>query len=341
MSSYQQRLGSERRRRNHPGQQRDSLILNEDDRFRGGLAEFERPTSESTIQPERKRKRTTTATASLGVNLPSPGPSSQDTSQHEVNQLEVKIKSEAEEQAVAELQLKSSTQRVKIYVGSNNTIYEIGLNDLAKSPALQAQLRVRKSGDSPDVMHPVLTQIPVHHFQAVREFLLTDEYMPAILDNRAGEDALPKRLDGCETADDYHTELLRAGHLYVVADRLRIQSMKDLIRLKIVTAQYHTYSMERLLDLAMIIFSRPEGIEDLTRIRGEADGQEDKDALEEWLVEALGSRFVEVMSDHGKQFVEVMVQGACAARNFGPRVFSWKVQYWNSAGPNATVIEDY
>ncbi len=233
---------------------------------------------------------------------------------------------------------------MKIYVGKNNEVYEVGLDDLDKSPVLKSL--VNSTGTrSPFIMHPELTLISPGYFHSVREFLLTDEYMPAIVNNPQGEDVYPKRLDNCTTPAHYQNEVLRAAHLYVIAKRLAIKTMQDLVIRKIKEAQYHKYEIKCLLDMAMVVFSRPEEAALMGKGKfksGNAGNGEDGDAdpLEKWLVEQLGSNFRKMMKDHAEQFFKVADNGVCSARGFGVKVLRWKVEFWDVIGTDVIAIED-
>ena len=273
----------------------------------------------------------------MNSSLPSPIASSLATPEPPV-----KVKSEAEIQALRDLQLKSLDQRVKIYIGHTNTIFEVCLEDLDKSPILKVLFNDIGTND-PFVMHPELAKVSADHFQSVREFLLTDEYMPAILDNPQGEDASPKKLDGCTTVEHYRQQALRNGHLYVIAKSLKMQTLLDLVYRKITEAQFEQYGLECLLSLAMTIFSRPNesqfgGICNPVGMKDEEGRKED--VMEEWLVENLGDRFQPVMINHAQLFFDVANHGACAARKFGERVMKRKVKFWDALQPNAIAIED-
>ena len=146
-------------------------------------------------------------------------------------------------------------------------------------------------------MHPELTKISADHFGSVREFLLIDEYMPALVHNSRGKDVLPKRLDGCSSVKAYHHQALRNGHLYVIAGRLSMRTMQGLIYRKITEAEDQPYGIECLLNLAMTIFSRPDesqhfGNGNLNLVNHYVEAEsEGKDVLEEWLIRSLGTDF--------------------------------------------------
>ena len=245
---------------------------------------------------------------------------------------------------MSELERKPLDQRVKIYVGEKNSACEVGLKDLDKAPVLK--LLISNTGsDSLFIMHPELTKISAEYFRSVREFLLTDEYMPAIINNPRGEDVLPKRLNGCALVEDYQNQALRNAHLYVIAKRLGMRVMQDLVFRKIVEAQFKLYGIECLLNLAMTVFSRPNdsqlnGKGRLGAMGEEGKGGLDGDKLEEWLIQMLGDRLQSVMISHARLFYEVANHGACAARHFGVKVLRRKVEFWNTVRKDTITIDD-
>ncbi|EXJ67543.1 uncharacterized protein A1O5_09556 [Cladophialophora psammophila CBS 110553] len=255
----------------------------------------------------------------------------------------VKIKREAEIQALENLQKKPPDQRVKIYVGKNNAEIEVGLEDLGKSPILKALIS-KLGAPGPYIMHPKLTTVNADHFQSVREFLLTDEYMPALVNNPHGEDVLPKQLDGCTSVDHYENEALRGAHLYVLAEKLEMRTLQALVFRKITQAQFHKYGIKCLLDLAMVMFSRPQESDMNGKGRCKRDDDDNNfdegDALENWLVEALKNQFQATMIHHARQFFRVANHGACKKRGFGVRVLRSKVDDWEALGPDFIASED-
>ena len=290
--------------------------------------------------PSRKRPRTT---ASRSTTVASPLPSTIVSPQAKP-QPPVRIKTEAESQALADLQLKPPNQRVKIYVGKNNREYEVGLDDLDKSPVLKSLVNAAGS-EVPFVMHPDLTKLSADYFFSVREFLLTNEYVPCMLDNPKGGDVMPKRLDECSTVQDYQREASRGAHLYVIAKCLGMKAMEDLVYQKITKAEFRPYGIKCLLDIAMIVFSRPESSGVTATVKHEAarrDGESEKndDILEQWLVASLGAQLRSMMFNHARLFYQIAEHGACAHRQFGLRVLRWKVENWQSAGPGVIEIKD-
>ncbi|KIW65463.1 hypothetical protein PV04_07721 [Phialophora macrospora] len=256
----------------------------------------------------------------------------------------VRIKSEAESQALADLRSKPPDEKVIIYVGSNNATYEVGLDDLEKSPVLKALVNTT-GAQTPFIMHPQLTEISANHFDSIYEFLLPQEYMPGLVDNLPGQNILPKRLDGCTSPGHYQNEALRGAHLYVIAKSLGMKSMQDLVFRKITQAQHYPYGIECLLGVAMIVFSRAEAQTVLATFNSERLGNNqndegDQDILEEWLVRTLGDKLQPMMINHAQLFFQVANHGACAARRFGVRVLRRKVEFWDTMGVDVIAIED-
>ncbi|OAP63394.1 hypothetical protein AYL99_02621 [Fonsecaea erecta] len=255
----------------------------------------------------------------------------------------VRVKTEAEVQALEHLRSMPPEKRVKVYVGEKSTAMEVGLEDLDKSPVLKSFIS-ESGAPGPYIMHPTLVTVNVDHFQSIREFLLMDEYMPALVNNPRGEDVLPKQLDNCTTPDHYRHQALRAGHVYVIAETLRMPTLQDLIFRKITQAQFHPYGVKCLLDLALIIFSRPEldGLKQkgkVTQAEDENENEEGDDALENWLINSLKDEFQRTMVHHAQQFFHVSAHSACRRREFGRRVLRRTVEDWDALRPDVVAIE--
>ncbi|EXJ83013.1 hypothetical protein A1O3_06830 [Capronia epimyces CBS 606.96] len=247
-----------------------------------------------------------------------------------------KVKTEEEVTAHACLQERPMAERVKIYVGPKNRVFTVGLQDLDKSTVLKSLMN-QDTTEGAYIMHPELTKINADHFQSVFQYLLMDEYVPAITSNPDGPDRLPKQLDGLTTAEDYQTEALRAGRVYVIAKGLGMASLQDLILRKITEAQYQPYGIKCHLDLAMVVFSRPEKSE---LLKGKINMSPGEDALEDWLVESLKDRLQAMLIHHARLFFQVANHGACAKRGFGTRIFRRKVEDWEELGGEVVAIED-
>jgi hypothetical protein len=231
------------------------------------------------------------------------------------------------------------------------------LETLDKSPILR-ELVSQGSDEGPYIMHPELTKIDGDHFRSVWHFLVTDEYLPALVSNPRGDNVLPKQLDGLVSGDDYRKEAIRAGHLYVIAKRLGMASLEDLIYRKITQAQYQQYGIKCQLDLAKILFSRPEeGVLYVHRAKFTRDGRkihtddnnmnndnqsrdDTHDPLEEWLIQSLKDKFQPMLINHAALFFQIANHGLCAKRGFGKRVFKRKVEDWDALQDNAMAIED-
>ncbi|KEF60889.1 uncharacterized protein A1O9_02453 [Exophiala aquamarina CBS 119918] len=205
-------------------------------------------------------------------------------------------------------------------------------------------------------MHPLLTHVDVRHFQAVRHFLIMDEYDPFIISNPGGPDVLPKRLDGLRVAEEYRKEAIRACHLYVIAKQLGMGGLEELVLRKITEAQFFPYGIKCLLEMAMIVFSRV-GVSMPTKLKGErtlstshsvssdagngfGNHQNDDDQLEAWLIGNLTTRLQAVLLNHAQLFFRVADVAACKKRGFAVKIFQGKVEEWERDGPDVVAIED-
>ncbi|KIW53124.1 hypothetical protein PV05_08719 [Exophiala xenobiotica] len=195
--------------------------------------------------------------------------------------VQVQIKSEEERALLSHLSTTPREEKVKTYVGPRNRIFIVPLDSLDKSPVLKALVsRTRHttttsgttssnnnsksynsksyssnnnnnngngngitsgSGSESFIMHPELTKINADHFVAVQQFLIMDEYVPAIVSHPTGENVWPKRLDGLDSVDDYRREALKAASLYVLARRLGMGTLAALVVRKLVECGYQEY----------------------------------------------------------------------------------------------------
>ncbi|KAI1616517.1 hypothetical protein EDD36DRAFT_429329 [Exophiala viscosa] len=277
----------------------------------------------------------TRSSGSLSTPVSSPSDRRNDTN--------VRVKAEEEVRVREHIKATPQEEQVKIYVGPSNRVYTVSIGDLQKSPFLKAMLS-QDSTDGPYIMHPALTEITPDHFLAVQHFLIMDEYLPAIVSNPKGGDILPKQLDGLNSVEEYRSEAVRAGHLYIIAKRVGMMSMQDLVFQKITQAQYQQYGIKCLLKLAKVVFSRPEDNELLGKVKAESPrcdhpSEEKEDPLERWLVESLKRRYPSVMLRHAQLFFEVANHGACARRSFELRILKRRVEELEASG-GAIIIED-
>ncbi|KAJ4528208.1 hypothetical protein HRR83_000959 [Exophiala dermatitidis] len=289
--------------------------------------------------------------------------------------VKVKIKTEGEANARAAIQERPLAERVQIYIGPQNKVFTVGIRDLDKSPVLKALVHHgvasgAAGSEGPFIMHPELTKIDANHFQPVFQFLLMDEYVPTIISNPKGANVFPKQLDGLVTVGEYQAEALRGGYIYVIAKALGMRGLEDLVLRKITQAQYlgggGGYGVKCLLDLAMVVFSRPEENELAKRAKhqlreddgadggdglagvngrhgmGQNDGGEEEveDRLELWLIESLKDKLQQTLINHAKLFFMVANHGACARRGFAARIFRRKVEDWEKLGGDVVAIED-
>jgi len=260
------------------------------------------------------------------------------------NNSNMPIKPEEEVRGWEHLKATPHDEQVRIYVGPSNKVCPTSIGDLDKSPVLKAIVS-QDSADGPYIMHPALTEINPDHFLAVQHFLIMDEYIPAIVSNPAGDEILPKQLDGLRSVEEYRAEAVRSGHLYIIAKRLGMTSMQDLVFRKITQAQYQQYGIKCLLKLAKVVFSRSEDNELLSKVKAESPqvvraGDEKEDLLERWLVESLKSRYQSVMLRHAQLFFEVANHGACARRGFELRILRRRVEDLEAAGGSITIEDD-
>lgn len=307
------------------------------------------------------RERTTTST----TNSPTPAPLHKDLG-GEAQETMV-IKTEEERRVARHLASQHSVRIVKVYAGSDNKIFLFDLETLEKSRVLRSLIS-ESEGESPFIMHPKLTTLNVDHFGSVHMFMTMDEYVPCMVANPEGEHVLPKMLDGLQGAQEYRTEVVRAGHVYVIAKGLGIPTLEDLVFKKISQSEYHAYGPRCLLDLAMAVFSRRDGNDEkgfvtepdkrMQVMQGKATEPETaqaqsgsqpetgdretavEDRLEAWLIDRLAMDFHTITLSHAERFWQVANHGVCNSRGFARRVLQKKIEQWNAAGVDTVTIED-
>ncbi|KAL6246714.1 hypothetical protein RBB50_006021 [Rhinocladiella similis] len=296
----------------------------------------------------------------------------------------VHIKTEEEQEPISRIPV---DERVSIFVGQHNKIFTVSLESLDKSPTLRSLVSRQGGGDDGSgngngtstgtgaegtfIMHPKLTSIDPDHFAAVQQFLLADEYIPAIVSTFGVNDdrnALSKTLDGVDSLEDYRSETVRAAQLYVLAKRLGMVSMAQLVKRKITECGYTTASVgvKCLLDVSMVIFSRPDDADggihvvlqsnpaghsqsDVKAKNGkgmvhdglekEKEKEKNADALEEWLISVLAMHFQAMMTSHSQFFFEVASHGAVVRRQFQRRILQRRIENLKTLG-EAVLIED-
>lgn len=321
-------------------QLREVSLIDDDD-------EMDIPPRSDTIGSARKKRKAPTS----GLPEPlTPTPTSPADSRGVIINKAPRIKSEEETNAIRALAARPPEERVKIFVGSTNHEFTVGIDTLDKSPVLKALLCRDVAGEESYVMHPLLTKVDTKHFEAVASFLVIDEYDPFITSSPNGTDSLPKRLDGLISTEDYRKEALRSCHIYVIAKQLNMASLESLALRKIIEAQYRPYGIRSLLEMSKIVFSRKDNPA-ITRVgkmpelpsqtdnANASDGVEG-DRLEEWLIENLTVKLQAVLLTNAQLFFQVANLVECQKRRFAIRIFRAKIEAWENDGPNVVAIED-
>lgn len=265
----------------------------------------------------------------------------------------MRVKTEEEAIAIKALGQRRAEDRVKIFVGKSNKEFKVAIETLDKSPVLKSLVCQDVDGEESYVMHPLLTTVDIRHFDAVRHFLIMDEYDPFITSNPGGPDQYPKRLDGLRNVEDYKKEAIRACHIYVIAKQLEMSLLEKLVLRKITEAQFYPYGIRCLLEMSMIVFSRkdfstkPRRGRKAESVTGKGhdkndgnDNESNRDKLEDWLIENLIAKLQAVLLNHAQLFFEVANAGACKKRGFGVRIFRGKVEEWERNGPDVVAVED-
>jgi hypothetical protein len=260
------------------------------------------------------------------------------------------VKTELESMANSIICKISNDDKVRIYVGRSAKGYELRRADLEKSPILNSWL-CKGCDEVAYIMKPELLTVDVRAFGSAREFLFLDEYTPTLVDNPAGAAVLPRSLEGCTTVDDHRAQALRSAHVYCLAKRLGMLKLQVLAYKKISTTRHSNYGVSCMLDLAAVIFSRPDDASFMVKkgkeraLDGDIDDdmstQDDEDKMEKWLVQQIAGDFRLMMESpaHAKHFFHVAEDTACADRNFAARVLKASIEKKSWRKP-PVVLED-
>ena len=234
--------------------------------------------------------------AHLGLFTPSPSDDPADRPDY--------IKTEDEEQMFADTNSLFKNDIVTIYVGAGSHEHKIPRADLAKSPILTSWLKT--DADKPYIMHPNLTGINNQHFASLICFMHKGEYLPRVvniptgMNSRCGTAVMRKGLDKLVTSDQYSVQLVRAGHLYKLAELFQVRGFTKYIHHRITETEFSPYNVSAVLDLANIIFSRLSATPPATI--------ENTDSLEAWILTKLGWEFQTIMKKHSSQFFKVVAK---------------------------------
>ena len=238
----------------------------------------------------------------------------------------VYIKTEDEEQTFADINGLSKNDLVTIYVGANSHEHKIPSADLAKSPVLMSWLKT--DSEKPYVMHPNLTSVDNQHFASLIRFMHNGEYLPKLvgipvsMNNTSGTPVLRKGLEKLRTSDQYSMQLIRAGHLYKLAELFLVEGFKKYIYQRITEAEFCTYNNSAVLDLASLIFSRPKGT-----AQASTDSTEE---LEEWILTKIAWEYQTIMKKHSSLFFKVAAK--TGKSKFFQRLLRRKAELVDEAG---------
>ena len=110
---------------------------------------------------------------------------------------------------------------------------------------------LKTDSDKPYVMHPNLTSVNNQHFASLIRFMHSGGYLPKVVDipvsmnSRSGTPVLRKGLDKLTTSDQYSMQLVRAGHLYKLAELFVVEGFTKYIHKRITEAEFCTYKQQR------------------------------------------------------------------------------------------------
>jgi hypothetical protein len=129
------------------------------------------------------------------------------------------------------------------------------------------------------------------------------------------------------TSDEYSKELVRAGHLYELAEKFHVQGMTEHIFQRVTEAEFATYRNEALLKFAGIIFSRPCAVNTV----------DNDNRLEDWILNKIGWEYQAIMKNHSTQFFKLASR--TTRSNFFPRVLRRKADLVEVAGGEPDQLE--
>ena len=243
------------------------------------------------------------------------------------------IKTEEEQEAFAAMNHIPKNDLVTIYVGSNSHEHKIPRSDLGKSPVLMSWLKT--DSDQPYVMHPNLTGVNNQHFASLIRFMHKGEYLPKVVDiatgmnDRAGTAVTRKGLDKLMTSDEYSAQLVRAGHLYKLAEKFQVLGFAAHVYYRIAETEFCPYNRSALLDLANIIFSRPGAVA--------PDSDDDTNKLEAWILTKIGWEFQAISKKHSTQLFKVVAK--TGRSQFFQRLLKRKVDLVDEAGGEPEMLD--
>jgi hypothetical protein len=279
-------------------------------------------TSPSSRRPAKKARKDDHTSASDVEEIPEPPAG-------EVTQTTPRVKTEDEIEAFQELSNVSHLDLVTIYVGNTNHEHKILQEHLVKSKVLSSW--VKTDSKTPYVMHPDLTMINNHHFASLIRFMSKGFYHPRMVKINTGVslNGPLKRLglQKLSTSDEYSKELLRAGHLYELAEKFQVEGMTEHIFQRVTEAEFATYRNEALLKFAGIMFSRA----------GAGSTLDNDNKLEDWVLTKIGWDFQGIMKNHSTSFFKLASK--TAKSNFFARVLRRKADLVEVAGGEPDQLE--
>jgi hypothetical protein len=247
------------------------------------------------------------------------------------------IKTEEEQAQVSAISDISSDKVVTIHVGTPSQLHRLPQDAVNKSPVLTTWLQSATGLTNPWIMHPALVSIDSSIFAKLVQYLTTNTYSPQV------SAAPPLKLEGVEQSRaSYSAELVKAGHLFILAEQFEVATLADHVYTKITTVEAYGYTRPGLLHFAEILFSRPnfrDGVPDtanppsysLDVVKGkgrdkaapvlERQGRH-SESLEDWAINRLANELMDIMEYDLPLWKRVMAK--TVRRGLQPRVFAAK-----------------
>ena len=205
---------------------------------------------------------------------------------------EPSIKTEEEQERLKPLTCLQPEEQVLVYFGRKTEERLMARSDPNKSSVLKSW--VNEDDGSLHIMNPKLVSVDPELFKMVLEFIQTGEYVPCIVERTQATQEEPsatrRALDGLHTVEEYSDELLRAGRLYLLAEKFKVDGLPDLIYTKITEAHLQKYTHKSLLNFAQILFATPKTVS--------SPGNDGASLLEAWTIKTLAEDFWTIMQYH-------------------------------------------
>ncbi|KAK2797698.1 hypothetical protein FQN51_008276 [Onygenales sp. PD_10] len=212
--------------------------------------------------------------------------------------------------------------RVNVYIGrgASQVVYNMAFKAASRCEIIRKAL-VTKDGVT-EARPPILETIKPEDFEIVKSFLEMKEYSPTLVATRKHHHHLemgmdiPLRfityqLEGLVTVEDHEGELMRTGHIYLMARGLQLPELQDLCLRKILLG-FPVIRLHRMLQFIGYVLLEIPSEPKPPAIRAEEEGPlrdfyyRERDPLSEYLVEWMAVHISGASMSEGPFFWETM-----------------------------------